>query len=153
MKKRRQLLERGSRPCQALCPLPKRQHYGPSRSWHILLIFRYCLGCILSLSCADLFRLARGSTTAAWIGLTLSFTQLWAEEEEEGMVDLPMMGIAKATVTKDLVVTMDDIFGDLCPEEQTSMAFSEVVEGRSRTRGDHSRASCHRQRPGRGGIG
>lgn len=40
-----------------------------------------------------------------------------------------MMGKTEPTVVEDPVVTLEDIFGDLCPEGHTSMEFSEAVEG------------------------
>lgn len=44
------------------------------------------------------------------------------------MSDLPMMYTAEPTVAEDSVATMEDIFGDLHPEGQTSMDSPKAVQ-------------------------
>lgn len=43
------------------------------------------------------------------VGFTLSLEQLWDGEEE--MINLPVMGTVEPFVTKDLKITVEDIFG------------------------------------------
>lgn len=55
----------------------------------------------------------RSITPSPEIESTLSYTELWDEEDEEGIVNLPMMGDGEPIITNDPSPTMEDIFKDL----------------------------------------
>lgn len=60
---------------------------------------------------------------------SLRFAQLWDEEEEEDVVDLPTMGAREPFISEDPVVLLEDIFRDLHQEgQQINMASPEVAE-------------------------
>lgn len=63
-----------------------------------------------SLFCVGLCRYANHLLLLSWVGLTLSFSQLWDEEEEE-IADLSVMGATESVDAEDPLVIMEDIFG------------------------------------------
>lgn len=61
---------------------------------------------------------------------TLPFAQLWYEEEEEDMIDLPIMGAMEPTVAEDPMVKMERIFRDLQQVgQQVNMASPKAAKG------------------------
>lgn len=69
------------------------------------------------------------STSVPGTGSTLSLTQLWDKEEEEGVADIPMMDATETITVEDLMVTIEDIFEDLNLDGQTNTACPEAVKG------------------------
>lgn len=106
---------------------------------------------MISLTYADLCRLARGYNSCAGDRVYPLFVQLY-DEEEEGIADLPMIGTTEPTVVEDLEMTMEDIFEDLHSEGQINMDSPEATQGEGRTWGNHGRGSTRGQRPRRGGT-
>lgn len=63
------------------------------------------------------------------VGSTLFLADLWDEEEEE-IVDLPMLGAMEPVLMEDPAVTIEDFFRDLHPEgQQASMASAATAQG------------------------
>lgn len=63
-----------------------------------------------------------------------------------------MMGRAEPTIVEDLVVTMEDIFEDLHPENKTSMASQKLTRGRGQPwlrKSSWTEAKKRRHRPRR----